>query len=116
MLADLPALDADLVGRVLERQPDMVVVGRLATTDGLPELARQTAPDVIVLGLETPRLPPGCAALFDGNGRLMVLGLEGTRRLAHVYRLLPDHRDLGELGPAAIVGEIRTAVLGPHFS
>jgi DNA-binding NarL/FixJ family response regulator len=109
VLADVPALMADLVEQIIDRQPDMVVVGRLTSPAGLPDLTRTSSPDVIVIGLDEPRLPPGCVKLFSQNGLLTVLGLQRRRGLAHVYRLLPDHRELGEVAPVDLVTHIRTA-------
>jgi hypothetical protein len=106
---------ADLVERVIARQPDMVVVGRLTSPAGLPDLARMRSPDVIVVGLDEPRLPPDYVDLFRQNGLLTVLGLQRHHGLAHVYRLLPDHCELGEIAPVDLVTHIRTAGRRPPF-
>jgi hypothetical protein len=42
VFADVPALAADMLERVIERQPDMVVVGRLPSLAGLLDLAQMT--------------------------------------------------------------------------
>jgi len=116
VLGDLPQLAADMVERVVACQADMVIVGRLRSSTGLLELARMTAPDVVMMELADAELPTGCLALFAENASVTVLGLEKEGGLAHLYQLHPDHHELGEVAPEDLVSQIRFAARRPPFS
>lgn len=93
----------------------MVVVGRLDSSTGLLDFARMTAPDVVIVGLDQPDLPPDCLALFAENGALTVLGLQSQDGLANLYQLRPRRFELGDLAPQDLVSEIRRAARPPFL-
>lgn len=110
MLADLPALAADLVERVVGTQADMAVVARLDRSGDLPSVARAGAPDVVMIGLaDSPLLPDACLPMFAANGALTVLGLQRGGGIAHLYRLRLEHQELGDVSPEELVTLIRRA-------
>jgi hypothetical protein len=110
VLADLPALAADLVERVVGTQADMAVVARLDRSVDLPELARASAPDVVMIGLaDSPLLPDDCLPMFAANGALTVLGLQRSGAIAHLFRLRLEHHELGDFSPLELVTLIRRA-------
>jgi DNA-binding NarL/FixJ family response regulator len=110
VLADLPALAADLVERVVDTQADMAVVARLDGAPDLPDLARAGEPDVVMIGLaDSPALPEACLPMFAANGALTVLGLQHDGAVAHLYRLRLEHHELGEFSPQELVTLIRRA-------
>lgn len=109
VLADLPQLAADMLERALAEQPDMEVVARLPSSTALLQVARKTAPDVVIVGMTDPELPPRCLDLFAENVGLTVLGFQDRHGVAHLYHLRPYHLELGEVAPPDIVREIRNA-------
>jgi chemotaxis response regulator CheB len=110
VLAGLPALAADLVERAVGRQTDMAVIGRLESPSQLLELAKMTMPDVVIVGFVTPELPPQCLDLMVEHCALTVLGVEQQHGRGHLYRMRPEHSELGEVTANDLVGQIRTAV------
>jgi DNA-binding NarL/FixJ family response regulator len=115
-LAGLPALAADLVERAVGRQTDMAVVGRVESATALLELARMTAPDVVVVGMEEPELSPDQLAVFGQHPRLIVLGLQNGGVLAHLYQLRPKHFELGEVAAEDLIEQIRRATSHPPWA
>jgi hypothetical protein len=110
VLAGLPALAADLVERAVGRQTDMAVIGRLESLSQLSGLASMTMPDVVIVGIPDPELPPQCLDLMLEHGTLTVLGVEQQHGLAHLYQMRPEHSELGEVAPSDLVGHIRDAI------
>jgi DNA-binding NarL/FixJ family response regulator len=109
VLVDLPQLAADMLERAVAEQVDMLVVARLRSSSTLPRAARRTAPDVVIMGMTGPELPPECMELFGENLTLTVLGVQKRQGLAHLYQLRPYHRELGEVAPDELLREIRNA-------
>jgi hypothetical protein len=99
--------------QAIARQPDMVVVGRAVegarSPDALLELARTSAPDVVVLGLPETELSAHCLPLLAEQRGLSVLALEASRGIAHVYQLRPHHIELGAVSPDDMATAIRRA-------
>jgi hypothetical protein len=87
----------------------MAVIGRLESPSQLSELARMTMPDVVIVGISEPELPPQCLDLMMEHGALTVLGVEQQHGLAHLYQMRPEHSELGELAPNDLIGHIRVA-------
>jgi hypothetical protein len=112
VLAGLPALAADLVERAVELQPDMAVIARVGSVAGLLEFAQMTPPEVVIVGLSEPELPPQCLQLMTENTALTVLGLQQNGDRAHLYQMRPQHFELGGVTPNDLIGYIRTAVQG----
>jgi hypothetical protein len=85
----------------------MAVVGRVESAAGLLELARMTAPDVVVVGMDAPELAPEQLAVFGQQPGLTVLGVQRAGALAHLYRLRPEHLELGAVAADDLVDQIR---------
>jgi chemotaxis response regulator CheB len=116
VLGDMPQLAADMLERAIVEQPDMVVVARLDSTAALLRVTRMTSPDVVIVGLTEPELPPPCLELLAENAGLTVLGVHKGPGVAHLYQLRPCHLELGEIAPEDLVKEIRTAAEASVFS
>jgi DNA-binding NarL/FixJ family response regulator len=102
-----------MVERAAARQHDVAIVARSASLDGLPELARRTDPDVLVVGLDSPELPAECVELLMERPRMRVLGIVAHEGTAWVYELRPEQIELGEVSPEDVVDLIRSAVQRP---
>ena len=98
-----------MVEKAVGRQDDMAVVGRGSSLEHLVELARETEPDVVVVGLERPGLPRDCLALLLDRPRVRILGIEAHEGLAWLYELRPEQIEIGEVSPEEVVGSIRDA-------
>jgi DNA-binding NarL/FixJ family response regulator len=108
-LVDVPQLVADLVGRAVERQPDMAIVGASGDRSRLLEFVRTTAPDVVILGHSDGALPPDCKAALAERPQMRLLGLDVRRGLARLWELRPHPTRLGEISAEEIAQEIRAA-------
>ena len=102
-----------MVERAVAHTDDMGVVGRAPTVDALPDLARTTRPDVVIVGLPDDDLPPACLDLLLERPRVKVLAIEEHAGRAQLYELRPEQVEIGEVSPAEVVDTIRTAVLRP---
>jgi len=101
-----------VVRAAVERQGDMVVVGVAASAGELAELARRTDPDVVVVGLEEPGLPPECLTLLLEHPRMKALGLRPRDGRAYLYAMRLEQLDIGAIGPAELIDAVRAAVHG----
>ena len=88
----------------------MAVIGRLESLSELAGLAKMTIPDVVIVGVSEPELPPQCLDLMLQDATLTVLGVEQQHGLAHLYQMRPEHSELGEVAPDDLVGHIRNAI------
>jgi DNA-binding NarL/FixJ family response regulator len=102
-----------MVERAVARQHDMAVVGRATSLGELLELARATAPDVVVIGLYDSELPEACLDLLWERPRVKVLGIEEHEGRAYLYELRPEQVEIGEVSPDEVVDTIRAAVQRP---
>jgi two-component system invasion response regulator UvrY len=93
LIADDHPLFREGIRRIMERAPDITVVGDTGTTEGLVELAKQTRADVVLLDLEIP-----------GPGHLQVI--EALRNEAPHSRILvvSGHSEADHAVPAMRAG------------
>jgi DNA-binding NarL/FixJ family response regulator len=102
-----------MVEGAVVRSHDMGVVGRTSLLADLPNLARETDPDVVIVGLHDGDLPPECRELLLERPRVKVLALEESAGHARLYELRPERVEIGEVSPDEVVETIRAAVLRP---
>jgi DNA-binding NarL/FixJ family response regulator len=98
----------DIIADVVTREPDMKVVGRLPSREGLRSTVAKTGADLVVLGLDDSGLPEDCRQLFHSQPRIRVLGVATDGRRGVLYELRPVEASLGELSPERLVEAIRT--------
>lgn len=80
LIADDMALHRELLGKLLERQPDITVVGEADTPDGAVSATAELSPDVVLMDLRMPRHDPqgGIRAIrqiMDTHPQVKVLAL-----------------------------------------
>jgi DNA-binding NarL/FixJ family response regulator len=102
-----------MVERAVAQTDDMVVVGCAELLDDLLDFARETNPDVVIVGLHDAELPPACLDLLLERPRVKVLGIEEQEGRAQLYELRPEQVEIGEVSPDEVVDTIRAAVLRP---
>jgi hypothetical protein len=104
-----PRMLSDLVARLLETAPDVVVAGTAPFDDRLMAAARELAVDAIVAGTSGEDPEALDAMLFElPTVKLVALAPDGRR--ATLFELLPRHTALGELSRDVLLGAIRDAV------
>jgi hypothetical protein len=116
VLANLPALAADLLEQAISNQPGMAVVGRAGCPGGvdadqLLRCARTAAADVLIVGASADDLP---LAVLAEQHTVKVLGIEAVNGSAHLYELRPQHVTLGDLSPADLTAVIKHTTRGPR--
>ncbi len=104
-----------MVERAVARQSDMAVVGRATSLGELLVLARETQPDVVVVGLHDSALPTACLELLLERPRVKVLGIQEHEGRAYLYELRPEQVEIGEVSPDEVVDTIRAAVQRPSL-
>ncbi|MEJ2555472.1 MAG: response regulator [Anaerolineae bacterium] len=58
LIADDMALHRELLGKLLERQPDITVVGEADSPDDAVSATGELSPDVVLMDLRMPRHDP----------------------------------------------------------
>jgi hypothetical protein len=104
----MPRMLCDIIADALVRQPDMEMVGMLASREALPTTVEETGADVVVIGLKDSELPEECGRLFYTHPWTRVLGVGSDGRRGFLYELRPTKAPLGELSPQGLVDAIRT--------
>ena len=102
-----------MIERAVARTYDMGVVGRAASLDELHDVAEETDPDVVIVGLHDAELPQACLELLLERPRLKVLGIEEQDGHVQLYELRPEQVEIGEVSPDEVVDTIRAAVFRP---
>lgn len=107
MLVGMPRMLSDIIGNVVKKQSDIVVVGELSSRTGLAAEVQRLEPDVVVIGLEGSRLPDECESVFDVDPHVRVLGVSGDGRELFACELRPQSEALGEVSPEKLMQTIR---------
>lgn len=113
VLVDMPRLLRDLIEHALSGQPDMVVVAAEPAVEALGRVARTSAADFVIVGLEQGRLPESAQDLLDERARQKVLGVEAEDGEAVLYELRPRRTPIGPASPATLATAIRAAAEAP---
>lgn len=113
LLAELPQLLGDIVKDVVDGQPDMEVVGDIASCESLAVTAGRTRADVALVGCELSRFTDaGQQLLLDCKG-VTFLALTQDGRQAYRFELRPECIPLAEdeagISPQLLVDAIRAA-------
>jgi DNA-binding NarL/FixJ family response regulator len=115
ILIEIPHLLCEIIEELIERQPDIELVGTVGAGGDLPRALRRTRPEVIVCRAGAT-LPRAYCELFERHPHLRVLAIEDTDRTGFVYELRPIRAPL-EVSPQSLVDAIRsTRTSGCRFS
>lgn len=114
MLAGLPRMLTEIVGRVLAGAPDLEVTTWPNGLERLVEIPAEEQPDVIVTSLGPGQRLEDLASLLRARPSLRILALEGDGRHAVMYELQPHAVPLGDVSAEGLVEAIRSAVRVPN--
>jgi hypothetical protein len=106
ILVGIPQLLADIVEELIARQPDMEIVGSVASSRDLRRAIRRARPDVVLCG--GTRLPPALCALLEAHPHLRVLAIEASGRAGFAYDLRPVRTPL-DVWPQGLIDAIRSS-------
>lgn len=85
LLVTVDGLSVDIVGRLLESEPDCEVVS-VEERDGLLDAIRDHRPTLVVLGLREAEVGPGLDRLFREHPEIPVLAVTPDGRRACLFR------------------------------
>jgi hypothetical protein len=107
LLFGLPAMDAELVRRLLGAEDDMKVVAEIADPDLVPEAVELLRPQVVVAADQGAGRGPFWAGLMRRHPGLAVVLIDERQRLTvHELRLYVEV--VGEAWPVGLVTTIRS--------
>jgi hypothetical protein len=109
LIGDLPNMLSDVVEHLLEGQSEFALVGRPVGSGDLLPVACSTRPDVVIIELADPELPPIGEALLRQVPAVGVLGVIPNDGRAFLYQLRPRRVALGELSAEGLLQAVRAA-------
>jgi DNA-binding NarL/FixJ family response regulator len=92
VLVGLPQLTRDLIARILDKEPEIHVVGEVGETEGavpVRRLIEEAAADIVIVGYDAPALVTECHQLLDEQAPWRVLAVSSDGRDAHLYGVRP---------------------------
>lgn len=112
LIAEMPALHADIVKRIIGEQADMAVVGEVDVVERMGQTVDLTGIDVVLTS--SAGTGPACAhhAAVWEHPWLRLVALDGDRHDAFVETRLHEWRTQG--WPQNLVEVIRHAATPPH--
>jgi DNA-binding NarL/FixJ family response regulator len=108
LLAIRPGMIAEVVRHLVERQPDMAVIGEVMDLTELVLAIRTTGAEVVIITLADSDEEPGIVSdLLAVCPRLKIMALSVKGDTAVVYELGSTQKQMDDVGEAAILGAIR---------
>ncbi len=103
----MPRILRDLIRSIVDREPDMRVVGEIDDEAAdLRRVARSRA-DFVIVGLRDSSLPDVCERLMRDRPATKVVGVSQEGRRAFLYELRPYTLNLGEMSSEVLLDVIR---------
>jgi len=109
LLVEMPQMLRDIIKEIVEKQPDMEVVGTASERADTIRMLGGVRADVVVIGLRDSDSADDLEWLWKVERHLAVLGLTADARQAFLYLLRPERTSLGEVSPEALVAAIHAA-------
>ncbi len=109
LVAGLPLMLGDIVGRLLREQSDLEVLAIGAGEATLARAVRDTGARVLILGEQVADRDRLVGSLHRENPALKILIVDESGRSAVLSELSPRSRPLGELSPESLLEVVRRA-------
>jgi DNA-binding NarL/FixJ family response regulator len=106
LLAGMPPILRGIVSEAVAREPDMLVVGEVASSAALANMLPIDA-DVVIIGEGPGEEPVDPLRLLFEHPHTCVLVLEANGRNAAIYELFPVRTALGDVSPRKLIEAIR---------
>jgi len=111
MLASRPKMISDVIRNIIERQPDMLMVGEVIDPIKLLFATKETAVDVVIVTpLKADGEPKICSHLLAEHPRLKVVTLSSKGEAAYLYQAGIPRLRIDEPCGQSIIGAIREAL------
>jgi DNA-binding NarL/FixJ family response regulator len=116
LLANHPRLLRELVREIIERQPDMTIVGELLDPLGLLLAAKDTEADAVIIALRNSEAPGLVSHLLAECPNVTVLGLVSQGNTAFIVQMRPWRREIVDSSEFNILNALPHAVREPCSS
>jgi DNA-binding NarL/FixJ family response regulator len=116
LLANDPQMRRALMREVIERQPDMEIVGETVDPLGLLLAARQTRAEAVIMTLRDSEDPGLISHLLAECPDLTILGLASSGDSAFIVQMCPRRSEIANPSEATILGTLRQAIRSPCSS
>jgi len=113
LLANRPQILREVVRDIIERQPDMEVVGEALDPLGVLLAAKETEADVVVIGLQDSEEPGLVSHLLAECPHVTVLGLASQGDTAFIAQMCPWRKEIADPSEVNILSALRHAVQEP---
>jgi len=110
VLVGLPQLTRDLIARILDKEPEIHVVGEVGETEGavpVRPLIEEAAADIVIVGYDAPALVTECHQLLDEQAPRRVLAVSSDGRDAHLYGVRPYAMAIDEFSLDSVLEIVR---------
>ena len=76
LIADIPHIMlADIIQKITEKRPGIEVVGRIGGNVDLPQVVKDRAIDVVILGMESTSVSQSLNDLFETSPQIVAVGV-----------------------------------------
>lgn len=111
LLASRPKMLSDVIRNMLERQPDMEVIGEVLDPIELLLTAKARPVDVVIVTpLDAEGEPSICRHLLGEQPRLKIITLQANGEIAFLHESNSRKKRIAEPSEASILGTIRASV------
>jgi DNA-binding NarL/FixJ family response regulator len=112
VLVGLPQLTRDLIARILDKEPEIHVVGEVGETEGavpVRRLIEEAEADIVIVGYDAPALLTECHQLLDEHAPWRVLAVSSDGRDAHLYGVRPYGMAIDEFSLDSVLEIVRNS-------
>jgi chemotaxis response regulator CheB len=110
LLANHPRMLRLLMREMIERQPDMEVVGEALDPLNVTSAAQETEADIVVVAVNNDESQELRRRLLEQCPNIVILALSWSGNTAFIEQLRPQRRDMVDPSEATIIGALRRAV------
>jgi DNA-binding NarL/FixJ family response regulator len=118
VLVGLPQLTRDLIARILDKEPEIHVVGEVGEAEAavpVRRLIEEAGADIVIVGYDAPALLTECHQLLDEHAPWRVLAVSSDARDAHLYGVRPYAMAIDEFSLDSVLEIVRkSASSGPR--
>ena len=97
----------DILADLVEREPDVELIGAVSLGDALERVLVQTPADVLIVGVTDPDNVRFAGSLLMASPGMRVLMVAKNGERALLYELHPIRTELGDVSPQGLLHAIR---------
>jgi chemotaxis response regulator CheB len=105
-----PRIMREVVRQIIERQPDMEIVGEVLELSALAHIAQETQPNVIIVALEDFEALGAVRNLLAKIPAVTILALASKGDTAFIEQLRLGRREIADPSEANILSALRQAI------